>query len=477
MRAPRDRIEADLCVIGAGSGGLSVAAGAAQMGASVVLAEHGRMGGDCLNFGCVPSKALLAAADRAAGFRSSAPFGIVAQEPEIDYAAVMEHVARTIAAIAPHDSVERFEALGVRVIRAHARFTGPAEVEADGHCIRARRVVIATGSSPLIPPLPGIRDVPFLTNETLWDLRECPRRLIVLGGGPVGIEMAQAHRRLGSEVVVIEAARALGRDDPETAAIALERLRAEGVEILAGARAVSVSGGKGAVAVTLEEGPAIEGTHLLVAVGRRANVEGLGLEAGGVAFTARGIAVDAGLRSTTNRHVYAIGDVVGGLQFTHVANYHAGLVIRNALFRLPVRNRTEHIPRVTYTDPELAQVGLTEGEAAESLSVGWKVHRVRFDANDRAIAGRRTDGLVKAIVCRRGRIRGASIVGPGAGDLILPWALAISQGLKIGAMANVVAPYPTLSEVSKRVAGAHFAPRLFASPWVKRAVRLLARLG
>lgn len=472
-----DWIDTDLCIIGGGSGGLSAAAGAVQMGASVVLIEGHRMGGDCLNYGCVPSKALIAAAKKAYAHRSSGAFGVAANDPDIDYAAAMAHVERTIATIAPHDSVERFEGLGVRVIEARGAFISPSEVEAAGHVVRARRFVVATGSSPFVPPIPGLGDVPYLTNETLWELRERPSRLIVIGGGPIGLEMAQAHRRLGCEVVVLEALKALGRDDPEIAGIALARLRAEGIDIREGAKATQVSGSAGAIRVALEDGGAVEGSHLLVAVGRRANVAGLGLDKAGVEHTGKGVTVDAGLRSVSNRRVYAIGDVAGGLQFTHVANYQAGLVIRNALFRLPVRNRTDIIPWATYTDPEIAQVGMTEAEAREKLPRGWEIHRFAFSGNDRAIADGRTEGLIKVVIAKGGKIRGASIVGPQAGELILPWALAIGQGMKIGAMAGVVAPYPTLSEVSKRVAGAYFTPRLFGRPWIGRLIRLLARLG
>ena len=471
-----ERITADLCVIGAGSGGLSVAAGAVQMGASVVLIERGRMGGDCLNFGCVPSKSLIAAAKAARAHRASAPLGVAGHEPEVDYAAAMDHVQRTIAAIAPHDSEERFSGLGVRVIRAHARFTGPAEVSAGDHVVAARRFVVATGSSPAVPPIPGLDSVPYLTNETLWDNRTLPGTLVVIGGGPVGIELAQAHRRLGSRVVVVEAARVLGREDPEMAAVALDRLRAEGVEIREGVGITGVSGADGAIRLTLEGGEAVEATHLLVATGRRANVEGMGLDEAGVRHDKGGVAVDRGLRSVTNRRVYAIGDAAGGLQFTHVANYHAGLVLRSALFRLPVRTRDEVIPRVTFTEPEIAHVGLTEAEARERHA-GVEVHRFPFAESDRALAEGETEGLVKVIAGRRGRILGCSIAGAQAGELIHPWAVALSAGLGLKAMANYVAPYPTLGEASKRAAGAYYAGRLFGNPWVRRALRLLARLG
>jgi pyruvate/2-oxoglutarate dehydrogenase complex dihydrolipoamide dehydrogenase (E3) component len=474
-------VSADLCIIGAGSGGLSVAAGAAQLGASVVLVEAGRMGGDCLNYGCVPSKALIAAAHAAQVHRGSGPLGIAGHEPEIDYAAVMDHVQRTIAAIAPHDSEERFTGLGVQVIRSRARFVSPTLVEAGDARIAARRFVVATGSSPVVPPIPGLDVVPYLTNESLWELRERPSRLIVIGGGPIGLELAQAHRRLGSEVVVLEGLTALSREDPEMAAVALAALRAEGVDIREGAMVEGVSGQAGAITVTLGAGEHVEGSHLLIATGRRANVADLGLDEAKVAHDRAGITVDSGLRSTTNRRVYAIGDVAGpgggGLQFTHVANYHAGLVIRNALFRLPVRATTGHIPRVTFTDPEIAHAGLTEAEARAAHGDAVEVHRFPIAENDRARAEGRTEGLVKAITGRRGRILGCSIAGAEAGELIHPWALALSAGLKIGAMAGYVAPYPTRAEAGKRAAGAYFAPRLFGSRWVRLAVRLLARLG
>ena len=472
-----ERITVDLCIIGAGSGGLSVAAGAAQMGARVVLIEAHKMGGDCLNYGCVPSKALIAAAKAAQTHRSSAPLGIADHEPKVDYAAVMAHIHRTIATIAPHDSVERFEGLGVRVIQAHSQFTGPAEVAAGGHVIAARRFVIATGSAPAVPPIPGLDTVPYLTNETLWDNRDLPETLIVVGGGPIGIELAQAHRRLGSRVIVLEALTTLGREDPEITAVALARLRAEGVDIRDGAKAAGVSGVAGAIRVTLVGGEVLEGTHLLIATGRQANVEGLGLDAAGVKFDRRGVTVGKDLRSVSNRRIYAIGDVAGGLQFTHVANYHAGLVIRSALFRLPVTNRTGHIPRVTYTDPEVAQAGLSEAEAREQFGDAVEVHRFSFAESDRAVAEGKPEGLVKAMTGPRGRILGCSIVGAQAGELIHPWALALASGLKIGAMAGYVAPYPTLGEAGKRAAGAYYTPRLFGNRWIKLAVRLLARLG
>lgn len=463
-----DRIETDICILGAGSGGLSVAAGAVQMGARVVLLEAGEMGGDCLNSGCVPSKSLLAAAKHAHAMQTGGHFGIAPVAPEVDFAAAKDHVERVIRTIAPVDSQERFEGLGVRVIRDFGRFISPDEVQAGGIVIKARRFVVATGSGPLVPPIPGLDAVPYHTNETIFGLRERPEHLIVVGGGPIGMEMAQAHVRLGSKVTVIEGARALGKDDPELATVVLDSLRAEGVEILEEAQAEEVTQADGAITVRTGKGE-ITGSHLLIAVGRKVNVAGMGLEAAGVDYDRRGVKVDNRLRSS-NRRIYAVGDAAGGLQFTHVAGYHAGVVVRALLFGLPAKVRTDHIPWVTYTDPELAQVGLTEAEARTEHGDRLEVVRFAYDENDRAIAEGRTGGLIKVMVVR-GRPVGASIVGAQAGELIGVWALAIANRLKMSAIANMVAPYPTLGEVSKRAAGAYFSPRLFENPWVKRVVR------
>jgi pyruvate/2-oxoglutarate dehydrogenase complex dihydrolipoamide dehydrogenase (E3) component len=465
----------DLCIIGAGSGGLSVAAGAVQMGASVVLIEAGEMGGDCLNAGCVPSKALIAAAKAAHAQGTGGAMGVRPVVPQVDYAAAKDHVARVIAAIAPVDSQERFEGLGVRVLRAWARMTGPDTVEAGGETIRARRIVIATGSRPFVPPIPGLAETPYLTNETIFALRERPEHLIVLGGGPIGMEMAQAHRRLGSRVTVVEAAKALGREDAAAAAVVLAALRAEGIEIMEGRAAERAEATPSGVALTLADGRRVEGSHLLVAVGRKVMLSDMGLDRGNVAFDGRGVKVDAGLRSVTNRRVYAVGDAAGGLQFTHLAGYHAGIVIRSALFGLPAKARTDHIPRATYTDPEIAHVGLTEAEARAAHPSLLEVLEVPFHDNDRAQATGKTSGFVK-LMAVKGRPLGVTIVGEGAGELIAPWALAISAGLKLSAVAGAVLPYPTMAEAGKRAAGAYFSPRLFGNAWVKRAVRIVQRV-
>ncbi|SDW88145.1 dihydrolipoyl dehydrogenase family protein [Roseicitreum antarcticum] len=467
------RIKTDICVIGGGSGGLSVASGAVQMGARVVLIEGGAMGGDCLNHGCVPSKALLAAGKAAHAQRSGAAFGVAPVRPQVDFAAAKDHVARTIATIAPHDSVERFEGLGVQVLQGYGRFISKTEVQVNDTIVTARRFVVATGSSPMVPPIDGLDHVPYLTNESIFDLRECPGHLLIIGGGPIGMEMAQAHARLGARVTVVEGASALGRDDPEAAAVVLAHLRDEGVEIIENAQVQAVRGRTGAVEVEVAGGTVFIGTHLLVAVGRKPNLERLNLEAAGVETTRAGVRVDAGLRSS-NRHVYAIGDVAGQGQFTHLAGYHAGVVIRSAVLGLPARTRSDHIPSVTYTDPELAQIGLTEADARSKFGAQVQVVRAEMAGNDRAQAEGKTDGFIKVMVVRS-RPVGVTIVGAQAGELMAPWALAIANGLKMSAMAGTVLPYPTLAEIGKRAAGAFFSPKLFDNAVLGRFVRAVQR--
>ncbi|WP_158964450.1 dihydrolipoyl dehydrogenase family protein [Chachezhania sediminis] len=476
------RIACDILVIGAGSGGLSVAAGASQMGAKVVLLEGGEMGGDCLNTGCVPSKALIAAAAMAQAQRQGAAFGVGQGAPQVDYAAVQAHVAQVIATIAPVDSQERFESLGVTVLRHWGHFISPTEVEAGDHVIRARRIVIATGSTPFIPPVPGLGTVPYLTSDTLWSLTERPRHLLILGGGPIGLEMAQAHARLGSEVTVIETAHALGRDDPEAAQAVLAAVRASGVTIQDRTPLKSVAQDGDEIVIHTGDGGFREaalaartfrGSHLLVATGRRPALRRLNLGAAGIETYNEEIRVDDSLR-TSNRRVYAIGDVAGKGHFTHVAGYHAGVVIRSALFGLPSKIRTDHIPRATYTDPELAQIGLTEAEAR--IRFGDRVEVARFDLkhNDRAVAQRRTDGFIKAVV-HKGRPVGATIVACDAGEHANFWALALANKLKMSQISATISPYPTMGEMGKRVAGAYFSPRLFDSRTVKTVVGLVQR--
>jgi pyruvate/2-oxoglutarate dehydrogenase complex dihydrolipoamide dehydrogenase (E3) component len=462
----------DLAIIGAGSGGLSVAAAAAQFGQKVILFEKGKMGGDCLNYGCVPSKALIAAAKHAHVFRTSGPYGIAAAEPKVDFKKVRDHIRKVIAAIEPHDSAARFEKLGVKVVPGASKFRDAKTLESGGSIFSAKRIVIATGSRPAVPAIPGLETVAYFTNETIFENSVLPKHLIIIGGGAIGMELAQAHRRLGSAVTVIEAFTPLAKDDPELAAVVLESLRRDGVKIFAETAIKKISKAKSGIAIETAGHGKITGSHLLVATGRAANVEGLNLEAAGVVYTAKGVTVDKGLR-TSQKHIYAIGDVAGGLQFTHVANYHAGLVIRNTLFRLPVSNRCDIIPHVTFSEPELAQVGFTEAQALKDYGPSIKVVRWPFLDNDRAQAEGKTTGLIKAVIGKRGRILGVGIVGANAGEVIQPWVLAMNEGLKIRAIAGMVAPYPTLGEINRRVAVNYFSG-LASNPWLRRVIRLVS---
>ncbi len=468
----------DICVIGAGSGGLSVAAAAAAFGVSCVLIERHKMGGDCLNTGCVPSKALLAAAKRMAFARDAAAFGVDAKT-DADFAKVHDHVQRVIASIAPTDSAERFTGLGVRVIKGHAQFKDRRTVAVgDQYTIRARRFVIATGSTPAVPPIPGLDGGPFLTNETIFGLTQLPRHLVIIGAGPIGLEMAQAFRRLGSEVTVLEAAIPLPNDDAECAAIVVAQLEREGVVIRSGVQVTGVAYASGSATVTFADASGeqtIEGSHLLVAAGRRPSVDGLDLASARVRYDRTGIFVNRKLK-TRNRRIYAIGDAASGQpKFTHAANYHAGLVIRNALFRLRVNVRNGVIPWATFTEPELAQVGMTEAQA-RARRIKVRIARWPYHDNDRAQAERETHGHIKIVTTRKGRILGASIVGAQAGELIAVWVLAIAQELNIRDMTGIVLPYPTLSEIGKRASIDYFTPSL-RRPIVRRIICFLRVFG
>ncbi len=471
----REKLNADLVVIGAGSGGLSVASGAAQLGLKVVLFEKGEMGGDCLNYGCIPSKALIAAANAAHQARSCSALGVDAPQVNVDFTQVMAHVQRTIAAIAPNDSQARFEGLGVQVIRDTAYFLGPRAVATDEVEVSARKIIIATGSRPIIPTIPGLADTPCLTNETIFELKALPERLIVLGGGPIGIELGQAFRRLGSQVVIIGAGPMLGREDRQAAEVVLAQLARDGVELLNGYTAVRIEAGP----IVIIDGPGgerrIDGSHLLVAVGRAPNLEALDLGRGNVAFTPQGVTTDAGLRSTTNRRVFAVGDAAGQGQFTHLAGAHAALVVRRAVFGLPVDARTLALPRVTYCDPELAAIGLSEAEARRQYGENIRIEQIAFAENDRAQAEGDVRGFGKLITKSKGKVLGVTLVGRHAGDHIGTWALAISAGLKLSQLTNMIAPYPTRGEINKRLAGQWYLPALFSNR-TRRLVQMLKHL-
>lgn len=468
----------DICIIGAGSAGLSIAAAMSQLGLRTALVEKNKMGGDCLNTGCVPSKALLQAAKTAQNFRTSAPFGITPQEPEVDFAAVKDHVAQTIATIEPNDSPERFEKLGVTVIQGTAVFTGDSTlIIDDSQTISADYFVVATGSRAAIPPIQGLDKNKILTNENLFDLREKPEHLVIIGGGPIGIEMAQAHRRLGCRVTVLDIGNILPKDDPELVSILTTELEKEGITFLQHIKVNNVTHTDSGVTVSVTDNGKtfdLQGSHLLVAAGRQPNTEGLNLEKAGVDFDKAGIKTDARLR-TTNKKIFAAGDVAGGPQFTHIAGYHAGIIVRNIAFKIPAKVNYDALPWVTYTDPELAHVGMTEAMAIKKYGAD-KVGTTSWDLaeNDRAIAERKTAGRIKVIALKNGKILGASILAPSAGEMIGMWGVAIQKKMKLSDIAGMIAPYPTLSEISKRAAGAWYTPKLFSNT-TKAIVRILKK--
>jgi pyruvate/2-oxoglutarate dehydrogenase complex dihydrolipoamide dehydrogenase (E3) component len=427
----------------------------------VALIEAGAMGGECLNTGCVPSKALLSIAARAQVVREAGRFGIAAQEPQVDFGAVMAHLRSVIATIAPHDAPERFEGWGVEVVRAHARFTAARTLLANGRTFRAPRIVLAVGSRPAVPSIPGLDTVSFLTNETLFSVDVLPRRLVVLGAGAIGIEMAQAFRRLGAEVAVVDRGPPLPRDEPEGAALVAARMRSEGV-VFHRAEIQRVSAAPGGISVVLHGAGTVEGSHLLVALGRSANLDGLELDRGGVAADREGIVVDDRLR-TSARGVFAIGDCRKGPRLTHAAGYEGARIVAALGFGLPAPVDYRALPRVAYTSPELAQVGMTEAEARAKRG-RIKVFREPFADNDRAVTEGKPDGFLK-LVRRNGRLVGVCLVGEHVGDLTMPWILSVS-GAKptLWTLSGMILPYPTRSEIAKAGAFSVYAPRLFSRP-------------
>jgi len=469
----------DIAVIGAGAGGIALATGAAVLGARVILVERGRMGGNRLHGGDVAMARLVAASRQAVTWRASAAFGIRQDEPDIDFPAVMRGVQTLIGALAPNDSAERLSALGATVLQGEARFTAPDRLVVGDIVIRPRHVVVASGSRPAVPPIPGLDAIPYLTTDTVFSaLTERPLHLLILGGGPSGIEMAQAFRRLGTRVTLVERLRCLNGHDPELSGLLVQTLQDEGVVLHDRTEVTLVEDTVSGIVLTLRHADGsssrIAGSHLLLATGRVPNVEPLDLPAAGVAFDSRGIAIDTRMRSS-NRRVWAIGDVAGQAHAgSHAAQHQAGVVLKNILFRLPVRQQPQAIPQVVYGDPELASVGLSEAEA-RSRHGRISIMRVPFAANDRAQAEDRTEGLIKVIAAARtGRILGATIVGPQAADLIQPWQLAIAKGLGVGAMQALAMPMPSRGESGKRAAIDFYRPKLF-SPLLRGLVQFLAR--
>ena len=465
------RPDFDIVVIGGGAGGLVVAAGGASLGAKVAIVEKHKLGGDCLWYGCVPSKTLLKSARIAHQMRHADRWAVGAVAPKVQVADVMELVAGVIRGIEPNDSPERFRGLGVDVIFGQGRFIDPQTFEVGGRRITARNFVIATGSRPAVPPIPGIERTPYLTNETVFALRENVPRLIVVGSGPIGSELTQAFRRLGSEVTVVDIAPSvLPREDRDLAQVVHRQLAGEGVRYHLGVQIVSVEGRPGDVRmmITKDGMPStLNGTHLLLAAGRKANVDDLALEAAGVRVD-QGRIVHEDL-VTSNPRIYVIGDAAGGHQFTHVAEHHAGIVLRRSIFRMKWAKPSPVVPWATYTDPELARVGLSETEAKQH-GIAHRVYRFPLDDIDRARAEGETEGLAKLVTAPNGKLLGAAIVAPHAGELIAECALALNKGMKAGDLSSTIHAYPTFAMVTRRAADQRLKEGLTPSSkvWIKR---------
>ncbi|MFA6219735.1 MAG: FAD-dependent oxidoreductase [Erythrobacter sp.] len=462
----------DVIVIGGGAAGLTAAGGCALFGLKVALIEGHRMGGECLNNGCVPSKALISAARRAAEAREATRFGVTLAPPQVAWSGVHRHIHDAIAGIEHHDSVETFEAMGCEVFTSRAQITGRQSVAVEGRVLAAPRIVIATGSQPHVPPIEGLDAVPYLTNENLFELTEQPGHLVIIGGGVIGMEMAQAFRRLGSEVTVIEPGKPLGRDDPDSVAVVVEAMREEGVRFVTG-KAARVEGGAGGVTVHTDGGEAVTGTHVLIAVGRRARVAGFGAQAVGIATGENGFVTDE-RRRTSVKGIYAIGDCREGPRLTHVSGYEGSNVALEIVTGLPTRVDFRALPWCTYTEPEVAQIGLTEAEARARHGDRVTVVKQDFAENERAIAEGDTRGHMKMMLKGR-KVLGVSVVGRNAGELLLPFSQVITGKSSSFALGSAIISYPTRSEISKAAAFAAWEPTVFGR-LPKKYAALVARL-
>ena len=456
----------DICILGGGSAGLTVAAGTAQLGLKTLVVEREPvLGGDCLHYGCVPSKTLISAARSWRTLDRARELGLPRVErPELDYSLVAERIRATIAAIQPHDSPERFCALGAEVVFGQARLLGDHAVDIGDRRISSRFIVLATGSSPSAPSVPGLDKTPYWTNRDLFSLTSLPESLVVLGGGAIACEMAQAMARFGVRVTLVQrSGRILSKEDGDMALVVEDSLKADGVDVLTGSDVLEAGADGTGCRIRLNRNGAertVRAERLLVALGRKCNVDGLGLEEAGVRASARGVEVDQRLR-TSVKHVFAAGDVIGKHQFTHAAGYEGGIVVANAVFRLPRRTNYRFLPHCTFTDPELASVGLNEKQA-KAQGVEYTVWTESFADNDRARTEGRVEGRVKLLLGRRNRPLGVQIVGPHAGELLGEWVTALGGGVKLSAMASAVHAYPTLAEINKRVAGKVYSDKLFS---------------
>jgi len=470
----------DIGIIGGGAAGLTVASGAAQLGARTLLIEKApALGGDCLHYGCVPSKTLIKSAQVYHVIKNAQAYGLpqVPTTP-IDFRQVADRIRSVVARIQKHDSVERFCGLGARVEFGQARFTDEHTVELEGRPCTAQKWVVATGSSPVVPPIEGLADVDFLTNREIFYMERLPASMIILGGGPIGIEMAQAFNRFGCRVTVVDMGRQiLGKEDKDMADEVLAVLAEEGIVFHLNAKVVRVrqeaADRKAVVIATAEGEQKLVCEAILVALGRAANVDGLGLEAIGVDFDRGGITVDDRMR-TTHKHIFAAGDASGGYQFTHAAGYEGGIVVANAVFRLPRKADYTYLPWCTYTDPELASIGMNE-KTARARGEEYSVFSEAFEDNDRSLAEGQHRGRIKLLLDRKEKPLGVQILGPRAGDLVSEWVAVLNGRTKLATLAAAVHPYPTLGEINKRVAGSYLAPKIFSEK-IKKGLKLIFNL-
>lgn len=470
-----ENIKTELCIIGGGAGGLSLAAAASQLGVKVVLVEKNKMGGDCLNSGCVPSKALLAAAKHRWQCLNNHTFGFTVQRSHFDFSKVMAHVKQTIADIAPHDSVERFEGLGCQVILGQGQFSNDHTLQVNNKNIQAKRFVIATGSSPFIPPVKGLANINFFSNENIFNITKLPQHLIIIGGGIMACELGQAFAMLGSKVSLLIRSTLLRQQQPDCVELLRQSMLKMNIDIYEQASIESVAELNHRMVAVIQhqaEEKVLTGSHILVATGRKANTEDLTLAKANIELDAKqAIKVNKRLQ-TSNKKIFAIGDVIGQQPFTHMANHHAGIVLKNLLFRLPAKLNRDYIPQVIYTVPEIAHVGIN-AEQAQQQNLSIEITETPYQDNDRARCQAYGIGKIKIISDKKGRVLGVTIIGEHAGELLMPWLTLVKNKQSLRKLTDLIIPYPTLSELSKRSASSFFHPRLFSDKvrkivsWIK----------
>lgn len=470
------RYDYDIGIIGGGAAGLTIASGAAQLGAKTLLVERETaLGGDCLHFGCVPSKTLIKTARVYHLMRTAKRFGLPSLEPPpVNFSAVADRIRAVIETLQVHDSEERFCRLGAKVVFAEPKFIDAHAVEINGTSYSAKTWVIATGSSAMVPPIPGLDSTDFITNREIFSLERLPESMIILGGGPIGTEMGQAFCRLGTRVAVVDMAdQLLSKEDADMAGVVQQRFIEEGIALYLSCKIISArrNGNQQEITVQTASGrlETLSADTLLVALGRKANTNGLGLESIGVEYSGKGISVDSRLR-TSQKHIYAAGDVTGGYQFTHAAGYEGSIVISNAVFHLPRKADYTLLPWCTYCDPELASIGMNE-RAATSAGIRYSVYTEAFHNNDRSLTEGTAGGKIKMILNEKQTPIGVQIVGPHAGELIGEWVAALNGKVKLSTIAAAVHPYPTIGEINKRVAGNFFSPKIFSEK-VKKGLKL-----